>query len=147
MAVARTCAQEWRSAPGRSSSRGRREFCVLLSSLLGGEINHEEQEGHEEFRVAILRAIKSGERGLPARGFRQLAENNFRRQAAGECRQAYYAPPQQCTRRYSFGVRRLRNFWFSLRLLRAAADKNRRRLRSWSGAPANGAAAANGARH
>ena len=45
------------------------------------------------FRSA--RRVRSGERGLLARSARQLAENNFRRQAAGECRQAYYALSEQ----------------------------------------------------
>src|SRR2546421_9000693 len=54
---------------------------VLRSSciLLGGEINHEEHEGHGEFRFVLRTAgrLRSGERGLLARSARQLAEHKI----------------------------------------------------------------------
>src|SRR5256714_12605941 len=54
---------------------------VLRSSciLLGGEINHEEHEGHGEFRFVLRSAgrLQSGERGLLARSARQLAEHKI----------------------------------------------------------------------
>ena len=53
---------------------------VLRSScILGGEINHEAYEGHGEFRggVSLCWRLRSGERGLPARSARQLAEHKI----------------------------------------------------------------------
>src|SRR5207248_5828079 len=54
---------------------------VLRSSciLLGGEINHEEHEGHGEFRFVLRTAgrLRSGERELLARSARQLAEHKI----------------------------------------------------------------------
>src|SRR5437588_5321132 len=79
MAVARTCAVECRS---RSMS----VICARISGvlrssciLLGGEINHEEHEGHGEFRFVLRTAgrLRSGERGLLARSARQLAEHKI----------------------------------------------------------------------
>jgi hypothetical protein len=53
-------------------------FAVFLH-LLGGEINHEEHEGHGEFRFVLRTAgrLRSGERGLLARSARQLAEHKI----------------------------------------------------------------------
>src|SRR2546430_8218591 len=68
---------------------------VLRSSciLLGGEITHEEHEGHGEFRFVLRTAgrLRSGERGLLARSARQLAEHKIpsascRRLQAGSLR-------------------------------------------------------------
>src|SRR5438105_12925295 len=91
MAVARTCAVECRR---RSMSViVARISGVLRSSciLLGGEINHEEHEGHGEFlgRDFVLR--NACERGLLACSARQPAEHKFpsascRRLQAGSLR-------------------------------------------------------------
>src|SRR5205823_7237137 len=69
---------------------------VLRSSciLLGGEINHEEQEEHGEFRIvlSLCGTLAIWERGLLARRARQLAEHKFpsagcrRLQAGRDCR-------------------------------------------------------------
>src|SRR4029077_19834489 len=72
---------------------------VLRSSciLLGGETNHEADEGHGEFRfvLSLCGTRGSGERGLLARSARQLAEHKIRRQAADGCRLAACATRKQ----------------------------------------------------
>ena len=53
-------------------------FAVFLHPI-GREINHEDQEGHGEFRLFFRSAgrLRSGERELLARSARQLAEHKF----------------------------------------------------------------------
>src|SRR5438132_13026656 len=53
-------------------------FAFFLHPI-GGEINHEEHEGHGEFRFVLRTAgrLRSGERGLLARSARQLAEHKI----------------------------------------------------------------------
>jgi len=66
-----------------------RSSCICLRD----EINHEEHEGHGEFRIVLRSAgrLQSGERGLLARRARHLAEHKFpsagcRRLQAGSLR-------------------------------------------------------------
>src|SRR6476646_10785506 len=91
---------------------------VLRSSciLLGGEINHEADEGHGEFCGALrsARRVRSGERGLLARSARQLAEHKI---PSASCRRVQASCLRSPEKRMRTPREKQRLFTITLRII------------------------------